>query len=244
MKIYPAVHYTMGGLWVDYNLMTTIPGLFSIGESNFSDHGANRLGASALMQGLADGYFVAPHTVMDYLAKEKPNLEHKTEQQEFVDAIKETEKDIEHIMSIKGNLVVDEVHRELGKVVWDKVGMARNKEGLENAINSIPKIKEKFWKNVSIPGSDKDMNQELEKALRLKDFIELAELMAYDALDRNESCGGHFREEYQTKENEAERNDADFKYVAAWGYNKNGKPELFKEDLKYHNVKLKTRSYK
>ena len=244
MKIYPAVHYTMGGLWVDYNLMTTIPGLFSIGESNFSDHGANRLGASALMQGLADGYFISPHTVMDYLAKEKPNFSNKTEQKEFLDAVKETEKDIEQIMSIKGELVVDEVHRELGKIVWDKVGMARNKEGLENAISSIPKIKEKFWKNVSIPGSDKDMNQELEKALRLKDFIELAELMAYDALDRNESCGGHFREEYQTKENEAERNDTDFKYVAAWGYNKNGKPELFKEDLKYHNVKLKTRSYK
>jgi|TARA_B110000881_G_scaffold221175_1_gene249257 succinate dehydrogenase / fumarate reductase flavoprotein subunit len=244
MKIYPAVHYTMGGLWVDYNLMTTIPGLFSIGESNFSDHGANRLGASALMQGLADGYFISPHTVMDYLAKEKPNFSNKTEQKEFLDAVKETEKDIEQIMSIKGELVVDEVHRELGKIVWDKVGMARNKEGLENAISSIPKIKEKFWKNVSIPGSDKDMNQELEKALRLKDFIELAELMAYDALDRNESCGGHFREEYQTKENEAERNDTDFKYVAAWGYNKDGKPHLFKEDLKYNNVKLKTRSYK
>tara|TARA_B110000438_G_scaffold103221_1_gene102052 strand:- start:2375 stop:4297 length:1923 start_codon:yes stop_codon:yes gene_type:complete len=244
MKIYPAVHYTMGGLWVDYNLMTTVPGLFSIGESNFSDHGANRLGASALMQGLADGYFVSPHTVMDYLAKEKPNFSDRTEQKEFIDAIKETEKDIEQIMSIKGELVVDEVHRELGKIVWDKVGMARNKEGLENAISSIPKIKEKFWKNVSIPGSDKDMNQELEKALRLKDFIELAELMAYDALDRNESCGGHFREEYQTKENEAERNDTDFKYVAAWGYNKDGKPRLFKEDLKYNNVKLKTRSYK
>ena len=244
MKIYPAVHYTMGGLWVDYNLMTTIPGLFSIGESNFSDHGANRLGASALMQGLADGYFISPHTVMDYLAKEKPNFSNKTEQKEFLDAVKETEKDIEQIMSIKGELVVDEVHRELGKIVWDKVGMARNKEGLENAISSIPKIKEKFWKNVSIPGSDKDMNQELEKALRLKDFIELAELMAYDALDRKESCGGHFREEYQTKENEAERNDTDFKYVAAWGYNKDGKPDLFKEDLKYNNVKLKTRSYK
>lgn len=244
MKIYPAVHYTMGGLWVDYNLMTTIPGLFSIGESNFSDHGANRLGASALMQGLADGYFISPHTVMDYLAKEKPNFSNKTEQKEFLDAVKETEKDIEKIMSIKGELVVDEVHRELGKIVWDKVGMARNKEGLENAISSIPKIKEKFWKNVSIPGSDKDMNQELEKALRLKDFIELAELMAYDALDRKESCGGHFREEYQTKENEAERNDTDFKYVAAWGYNKDGKPDLFKEDLKYNNVKLKTRSYK
>ena len=244
MKIYPAVHYTMGGLWVDYNLMTTIPGLFSIGESNFSDHGANRLGASALMQGLADGYFVAPHTVMDYLAKEKADFSNKTDHKEFTDAVKETEKDIENIMSIKGNLVVDEVHRELGKIVWDKVGMARDKKGLNYAIESIPKIKEKFWNNVSIPGSDKDMNQELEKALRLKDFIELAELMAHDALDRNESCGAHFREEYQTPENEAERNDNDFKYVAAWGYNKNGKPSLFKEDLKYKNVKLKTRSYK
>jgi succinate dehydrogenase / fumarate reductase flavoprotein subunit len=244
MKIYPAVHYTMGGLWVDYNLMTTIPGLFSIGESNFSDHGANRLGASALMQGLADGYFVAPHTIMDYLATENPDFSNKTDQKEFVAAVEETEKDIEDIMSIKGDLVVDEVHRELGKVVWDKVGMARDKKGLNHAIDSIPKIKEKFWKNVSIPGSDKDMNQELEKALRLKDFIELAELMAHDALDRNESCGAHFREEYQTPENEAERNDKDFKYVAAWGYNKNGKPSLFKEELKYKNVKLKTRSYK
>ena len=244
MKIYPAVHYTMGGLWVDYNLMTTIPGLFSIGESNFSDHGANRLGASALMQGLADGYFVAPHTVMDYLAKEKADFSNKTDHKDFTDAVKETEKDIENIMSIKGDLVVDEVHRELGKIVWDKVGMARDNKGLNYAIESIPKIKEKFWNNVSIPGSDKDMNQELEKALRLKDFIELAELMAHDALDRNESCGAHFREEYQTPENEAERNDNDFKYVAAWGYNKNGKPSLFKEDLKYKNVKLKTRSYK
>ena len=167
MKIYPAVHYTMGGLWVDYNLMTTIPGLFSIGESNFSDHGANRLGASALMQGLADGYFVAPHTVMDYLAKEKADFSNKTDHKEFTDAVKETEKDIENIMSIKGDLVVDEVHRELGKIVWDKVGMARDKKGLNYAIESIPKIKEKFWNNVYIPGSDKDMNQELEKALRL-----------------------------------------------------------------------------
>jgi succinate dehydrogenase / fumarate reductase flavoprotein subunit len=181
---------------------------------------------------------------MDYLAKEKPDFSNKTDKKEFVDAVRETEKDIKKIMSINGNLVVDEIHRELGKVVWDKVGMARNKEGLESAIDFIPKIKEKFWKNISIPGSDKDMNQELEKALRLKDFIELAELMAHDALDRNESCGAHFREEYQTVENEAERNDKEFKYVAAWGYNKNDKPKLFKEDLKYKNVKLKTRSYK
>tara|TARA_B100000965_G_scaffold401688_1_gene426102 strand:+ start:22015 stop:23937 length:1923 start_codon:yes stop_codon:yes gene_type:complete len=244
MKIYPAVHYTMGGLWVDYNLMTTIPGLFSIGESNFSDHGANRLGASALMQGLADGYFVAPHTVMDYLAKEAPGFSNKNNDKEFEDAKRKIERDIEEIMSVDGGLVVDEIHRELGKVVWDHVGMARNEKGLEGAIKDIPKIKEKFLKQVSIPGDDKDMNQELEKALRLKDFIELAELMAYDALDRKESCGAHFREEYQTEENEAKRNDEEFKYVAAWEYSKHDKPKLFKEQLTYKNVKLKTRSYK
>ena len=244
MKIYPAVHYTMGGLWVDYNLMTTIPGLFSIGESNFSDHGANRLGASALMQGLADGYFVAPHTVMDYLAKEAPGFSNKNNDKEFEDAKRKIDRDIEEIMSVDGDLVVDEIHRELGKVVWDHVGMARNEKGLEGAIKDIPKIKEKFLKQVSIPGDDKDMNQELEKALRLKDFIELAELMAYDALDRKESCGAHFREEYQTEENEAKRNDEEFKYVAAWEYNKHDKPKLFKEQLSYKNVKLKTRSYK
>ena len=244
MKIYPAVHYTMGGLWVDYNLMTTVTGLFSIGESNFSDHGANRLGASALMQGLADGYFVIPHTAMDYLAKEKPLQKDITEEKEFVDAIAKTEQEIEKLMSIDGEYAVDEVHRELGKVVWDNVGMARNEVGLKGALKEIPKIKDKFWKEISIPGSDKDINQELEKALRIKDFIELAELMAFDALDREESCGAHFREEYQTEENEAERNDKDYKYVAAWKYCKNGKPELFKEELKYDNVKLKTRSYK
>ena len=241
MKIYPAVHYTMGGLWVDYNLMTTVTGLFSIGESNFSDHGANRLGASALMQGLADGYFVIPHTAMDYLAKEKPLQKDITEEKEFVDAIAKTEQEIEKLMSIDGEYAVDEVHRELGKVVWDNVGMARNEVGLKGALKEIPKIKDKFWKEISIPGSDKDINQELEKALRIKDFIELAELMAFDALDREESCGAHFREEYQTEENEAERNDKDYKYVAAWKYCKNGKPELFKEELKYDNVKLKTR---
>ena len=244
MKIYPAVHYTMGGLWVDYNLMTTVTGLFSIGESNFSDHGANRLGASALMQGLADGYFVIPHTAMDYLAKEKPLQKDITEEKEFVDAIAKTEQEIEKLMSIDGEYAVDEVHRELGKVVWDNVGMARNEVGLKGALKEIPKIKDKFWREISIPGSDKDINQELEKALRIKDFIELAELMAFDALDREESCGAHFREEYQTEENEAERNDKDYKYVAAWKYCKNGKPELFKEELKYDNVKLKTRSYK
>ena len=244
MKIYPAVHYTMGGLWVDYNLMTTVEGLFSIGESNFSDHGANRLGASALMQGLADGYFVIPHTAMNFLAQESPLMGDITGRQEFKDAEEKTKKEIEKLMSIDGKLAVDEVHRELGKIVWDKIGMARNEAGLKEALAQIPKIKESFWNNISIPGSEKDVNQELEKALRIKDFIELAELMAYDALDRKESCGAHFREEYQTEENEAERNDESYKYVAAWDYSENQEPKLFKEELKYNNVKLKTRSYK
>ena len=244
MKIYPAVHYTMGGLWVDYNLMTTVKGLFSIGESNFSDHGANRLGASALMQGLADGYFVVPHTAMDFLAKEAPLMKDITDRPEFKEAKDKTEVEINRLMNVEGKMAVDELHRELGKIVWDKIGMARNETGLKEALTEIPKIKEKFWNDISIPGSDKDVNQELEKALRVKDFIELAELMAFDALDRNESCGAHFREEYQTEENEAERNDQDFKYVAAWDYSENGNPELFREELKYSNVKLKTRSYK
>ena len=244
MKIYPAVHYTMGGLWVDYNLMTTVKGLFSIGESNFSDHGANRLGASALMQGLAYGYFVVTHTAMDFLAKEAPLMKDITDRPEFKEAKDKTEVEINRLMKVEGKMAVDEVHRELGKIVWDKIGMARNEAGLKEALAEIPKIKEKFWNDISIPGSDKDVNQELEKALRVKDFIELAELMAFDALDRNESCGAHFREEYQTEENEAERNDQDFKYVAAWDYSENGNPELFREELKYSNVKLKTRSYK
>ena len=244
MKIYPAVHYTMGGLWVDYNLMTTVEGLFSIGESNFSDHGANRLGASALMQGLADGYFVIPHTAMDFLAKESPLMGDITDRSEFKEAEEKTKKEIDKLMSVDGKLAVDEVHRELGKIVWDKIGMARNEAGLKEALAQIPKIKESFWNDISIPGSEKDVNQELEKALRIKDFIELAELMAYDALDRNESCGAHFREEYQTEENEAERNDESYKYVAAWDYSENQEPKLFKEELKYNNVKLKTRSYK
>ena len=244
MKIYPAVHYTMGGLWVDYNLMTTVEGLFSIGESNFSDHGANRLGASALMQGLADGYFVIPHTAMNFLAKESPLMKDITDRSEFKEAEEKTKKEIEKLMSVDGKLAVDEVHRELGKIVWDKIGMARNEAGLKEALAQIPKIKESFWNDISIPGSEKDVNQELEKALRIKDFIELAELMAYDALDRNESCGAHFREEYQTEENEAERNDESYKYVAAWDYSEGQEPRLFKEELKYNNVKLKTRSYK
>ena len=244
MKIYPAVHYTMGGLWVDYNLMTTIEGLFSIGESNFSDHGANRLGASALMQGLADGSFVIPHTAMDFLAKEAPLMKDITDKKEFKEAEEKTKNEIAKLMKVDGKLAVDEVHRELGKIVWDKIGMARNEAGLKEALSQIPKIKESFWNDISIPGSEKDVNQELEKALRIKDFIELAELMAYDALDRNESCGAHFREEYQTDENEAERNDEQYKYVAAWDYSESENPKLFKEELRYDNVKLKTRSYK
>ena len=244
MKIYPAVHYTMGGLWVDYNLMTTIEGLFSIGESNFSDHGANRLGASALMQGLADGYFVIPHTAMDFLAKEAPLMKDITDRKEFKEAEEKTKNEIAKLMKVDGKLAVDEVHRELGKIVWDKIGMARNEAGLKEALSQIPKIKQSFWNDISIPGSEKDVNQELEKALRIKDFIELAELMAYDALDRNESCGAHFREEYQTDENEAERNDEHYKYVAAWDYSESENPKLFKEELRYDNVKLKTRSYK
>ena len=244
MKIYPAVHYTMGGLWVDYNLMTTIEGLFSIGESNFSDHGANRLGASALMQGLADGYFVIPHTAMDFLAKEAPLMKDITDKKEFKEAEEKTKNEIAKLMKVDGKLAVDEVHRELGKIVWDKIGMARNEAGLKEALSQIPKIKESFLNDISIPGSEKDVNQELEKALRIKDFIELAELMAYDALDRNESCGAHFREEYQTDENEAKRNDEQYKYVAAWDYSEGENPKLFKEELRYDNVKLKTRSYK
>ena len=244
MKIYPAVHYTMGGLWVDYNLMTTIEGLFSIGESNFSDHGANRLGASALMQGLADGYFVIPHTAMDFLAKEAPLMKDITDKKEFKEAEEKTKNEIAKLMKVDGKLAVDEVHREIRKIVWDKIGMARNESGLKEALSQIPKIKESFWNDISIPGSEKDVNQELEKALRIKDFIELAELMAYDALDRNESCGAHFREEYQTDENEAERNDEQYKYVAAWDYSESENPKLFKEELRYDNVKLKTRSYK
>ena len=181
---------------------------------------------------------------MDFLAKEAPLMKDITDRPEFKEAKDKTEVEISRLMKVEGKMAVDEVHRELGKIVWDKIGMARNEAGLKEALAEIPKIKEKFWNDISIPGSDKDVNQELEKALRVKDFIELAELMAFDALDRNESCGAHFREEYQTEENEAERNDQDFKYVAAWDYSENGNPELFKEELKYNNVKLKTRSYK
>ena len=243
MKIYPAVHYTMGGLWVDYNLMSNIPGLFVIGEANFSDHGANRLGASALMQGLADGYFVAPNCVGNYLASNKLNnidSNHPTVLQDINNANLLFNK----LLDIKGNSTVDDIHKKLGKMMWDYVGMARNQQGLNYVLDEINILKEQFYNDVNIPGNH-TFNPELEKAGRLADFLELGQLMALDALNRNESCGGHFREEYQTEENEALRNDKDFAYVAAWEYNKNIKQStLHKENLEFKEVKLTSRSYK
>ncbi|MBI4418387.1 MAG: fumarate reductase/succinate dehydrogenase flavoprotein subunit [Ignavibacteriales bacterium] len=244
MRIYPAVHYTMGGLWVDYNLMTTVPGLYVIGEANFSDHGANRLGASALMQGLADGYFILPYTIGDYLASETFNPV-KTDHAEFKKAEQETERGIKKLMSIDGKKTVDEFHRDLGAIMWDQVGMARSKSGLKKALQLIPALKEQFWKNVRVTGSDLDLNIELEKAGRVADYFELGELIARDALHREESCGGHFREEYQTPEGEAKRNDARFSYVAAWEYRGARKGEVLnKEPLKFEVVKPSQRSYK
>ncbi|MBA0882723.1 fumarate reductase/succinate dehydrogenase flavoprotein subunit [Flavobacterium undicola] len=245
MMIYPAVHYTMGGTWVDYNLMTTIPGCFSIGESNFSDHGANRLGASALMQGLADGYFVLPYTIGDYLAPDIKMGEISTDRPEFDEAEKSVKELIANFMNNKGTHSVDHFHKKLGKIMWDKVGMARNEKGLNEAIVEIAALREEFYKDVRVPGTDKGFNQELEKAIRVADFLELGELFAKDALHRKESCGGHFREEYQTEEGEALRDDENFAYVAAWEYK--GKPSdavLHKEPLVYENIKLVQRSYK
>lgn len=244
MRIFPAVHYTMGGLWVDYHLMSTIPGLFVLGEANFSDHGANRLGASALMQGLADGYFVAPYTITNYLAEtklEKVSADHA----EAKAALENANSITNRLLNIKGKKTVTQFHRELGKVMWDYCGMARNKEGLEFAINKIREIKEEFWQNVTVPGSGNDLNQQLENAGRVADFIELGELMCIDALNRNESCGGHFREEYQTPEGEAQRDDENYSYVAAWEY-KGAKeaPALNKEPLSFEYVKPAQRSYK
>ncbi|WP_392392150.1 fumarate reductase/succinate dehydrogenase flavoprotein subunit [Stygiobacter electus] len=243
MKIYPAPHYTMGGLWVDYNLMSTIPGLFVAGEANFSDHGANRLGASALMQGLADGYFVLPYTIGNYLAGDKPTYV-KTDHEEFNKAAKEIEDMTNKLLSIKGKRTVDDIHKQLGRLMWNKVGMARNEKGLKEVINEIKELREEFWKNVNVVGDAKDVNQCLERAGRVADFLELGELMAVDALHRNESCGGHFREEYQTEEGEAKRDDENFAYVAAWEYKSVGDWELNKEPLVYENIQLATRSYK
>lgn len=244
MMIYPAVHYTMGGLWVDYNLMTTIKGCFALGEANFSDHGANRLGASALMQGLADGYFVIPYTLGDYLAN-NPLAPVTTEHEAFVTAEKEATERINKLLSIKGNKTVLEFHKELGAIAWDYIGMSRTKEGLEKAIVKIKEIKEEFWTNLKLTGEKNTFNKYLEFAGRVADFIELAELMAMDALHRNESCGGHFREEYQTPEGEALRNDDEFTYVAAWEFaGEDALYNLHKEKLVFENVKLSQRSYK
>ncbi|MGL5787871.1 MAG: fumarate reductase/succinate dehydrogenase flavoprotein subunit [Bacteroidales bacterium] len=245
MMIYPAIHYTMGGTWVDYELQTTVPGLFAIGEANFSDHGANRLGASALMQGLADGYFVLPYTIQNYLADQIRVPRFSTELPEFNAAEKEIQDRINKLMAVKGKRTVDSIHKELGLIMWDFVGMGRNAEGLKTAIERLKAVKKEFWSNVFIPGSGADMNTELEKALRVADFIEIGELMALDALDREESCGGHFREEYQTEEGEALRQDDKFSYVSCWKYKGDGQePELVKEPLDYEFIVRQQRNYK
>lgn len=244
MMIYPAVHYTMGGLWVDYNLMSNLPGLFVIGEANFSDHGANRLGASALMQGLADGYFILPYTIGDYLAQSGFG-QTETNFPEFEEAKKQSKEKMNRLLTIKGNRTVDEFHQELGKFVWEKCGMAREEKGLKSALKRIPEIRNDFWQNVNVPGSGNDLNQSLEKAGRVVDFLEFAETMIYDALDRKESCGGHFRLESQTEEGEAKRDDANYTYVSAWEFKGVGKePQLHKEELKFDEVELTQRSYK
>lgn len=244
MRIYPAVHYTMGGLWVDYHLMSTIPGLFVLGEANFSDHGANRLGASALMQGLADGYFVIPYTLGDYLANQ-PLASVSTADDAFGEAEATVKARITKLLSIKGEKTVMEFHRELGRIVWDNVGMARNREGLEGAINDIQALRTEYWQNLNLPGEANTLNQNLEFAGRVADFIDLAELMARDALQREESCGGHFREEHQTPDGEAQRDDDNFAVVSAWEYRGEGQvPQLHQEDLLFENVQLTQRSYK
>jgi len=243
MRIYPAIHYTMGGLWVDYNLMSTIPGCFVAGEANFSDHGANRLGASALMQGLADGYFILPYTIGDYLASAKPAPvsvdapEFKAVEAEVVDRNK-------RFLSIKGTRSVDSFHRELGLLMWDYCGMARNEAGLRKLLDELPRLEAEFWRDLRVLGEGEELNQSLEKAGRVADFLELGRLLATDALHRTESCGGHFREESQTEEGEALRDDDHFSYVAAWQHNPDGPPILHKEPLEFEYVHLSQRSYK
>ena len=245
MMIYPAIHYTMGGLWVDYELMTTIPGLFAIGEANFSDHGANRLGASALMQGLADGYFVIPYTMQNYLADQIQVPRFSTDRPEFEAAEKELQDRITRIMNVKGSKSVDDLHKELGHIMWDNVGMGRDKAGLEKAIVKLDELKKEFWSNVYVPGEANDLNVELEKALRLADFIEIGTLMAHDAMDREESCGGHFRIEHQTEEGEAKRDDENFAYVSCWEYQGEDKdPIMYKEELVYEETVRAQRNYK
>lgn len=245
MMIYPAVHYTMGGTWVDYNLMSTIPGLYAIGEANFSDHGANRLGASALMQGLADGYFVLPYTIGDYLASEIQSPKVNTGAPEFEEAEKAVRDKIEKLFSIKGKQTVDELHKKLGHIMWENVGMARSKESLEKALVEIRELRKEFWTDVKIPGRNDEFNQEIEKALRLADYLEQGELMALDALNRNESCGGHFRVEYQTEDGETLRDDKNYTYVAVWEYTGEGKePVMYKEELHFEAIKIAQRNYK
>jgi succinate dehydrogenase / fumarate reductase flavoprotein subunit len=244
MMIYPAVHYTMGGLWVDYNLMTTIPGLYAIGEANFSDHGANRLGASALMQGLADGYFVLPNTINNYLADVKRD-EFDEQHPAFGEAEKTASEKLDKLLAIKGTRTVDDFHRELGLLMWNECGMARSEAGLKKALEELPKLREAFWSDVNVPGSGDDLNQALEKANRVADFLEFAEVMLQDALNRAESCGGHFRLESQTEEGEALRDDEDFAYVSAWEFKGVGEePVLHKEPLVFEEVPLSQRSYK
>ncbi len=245
MMIYPAIHYSMGGLWVDYNLMTTVPGLYALGEANFSDHGANRLGASALMQGLADGYFVIPYTIADYLADQIHVPRFTGDEPEFMQVEKEVKDKMNKLMNIKGSQSVDSFHKRLGHIMWENVGMGRDEAGLKTALAEIPKLREEFWKDVRITGNMDEYNPELEKAGRVADFLELGELMARDALNRNESCGGHFREESKTDEGEAKRDDENFAYVAAWEYKgDNVEPELHKEQLKFEAIKLVQRNYK
>jgi succinate dehydrogenase / fumarate reductase flavoprotein subunit len=244
MRIYPAPHYTMGGLWVDYNLMSTIPGLFVAGEANFSDHGANRLGASALMQGLADGYFILPYTIGNYIGStslEKISTSHEA----FKSSANDVKVEVQKLMNIKGNRTVDSIHKELGHIMWEYCGMGRNEQGLKKALELIPKLKEEFWNDVRVPGEMNYVNPELEKAGRVADFLELGELMCIDALNRKESCGGHFREESQTPDGEAKRDDENFCYVSSWEWTaKNTSQNLHKEELNFENVKLATRSYK
>ena len=244
MMIYPAVHYTMGGVWVDYNLMTSIPGCYAIGEANFSDHGANRLGASALMQGLADGYFVLPYTIGDYLSNDIRTGPISTDLPEFELSENEVKNKLKGFINNKGTKPVDYFHKKLGRIMWEKCGMSRNKLGLEGAIQEIKALREDFYKNVFVSGNLNEYNEELAKAGRVADFLELGELFAIDALNREESCGGHFREEHQTKEGEALRNDSEFNFVSTWEYNKEGAPTLHKEDLEFESVELKSRSYK
>ena len=244
MMIYPAVHYTMGGLWVDYELQTTIPGLFAAGEANFSDHGANRLGASALMQGLSDGYFILPYTMQNYLADQIGVPRFNPDAPEFMEAEKQIREKINRLMAINGKQTVDSIHRRLGLIMWNKVGMARNEKGLKEAIEEIKALRKEFWSDVKVPATS-GMNNELEKALRVADFLEMGELMARDALMRNESCGGHFREEYQTPDGEAMRNDAEYSFVAAYEYQgPDTEPVMYKEQLKFENVEVKQRNYK